>query len=141
MPGMEQQRPIGWWIKRLDAVLEQALDTTVAGEGLTRRHWQVMHGLAEGPVPADALRAALADFPGDIGAVVDDLVERGWASRRPVGDVELTADGVGVHGRAAEAVGRVRRCLADGLSAEEYGRTVGVLGRMVTNVERALPRV
>jgi hypothetical protein len=37
-------------------------------------------------------------------------------------------------------VGRVRRHVADGLSRQEYERTVLVLARMVENVERALDR-
>ena len=43
---MDDERPIGWWVKRLDTLLEEALDSVVAGEGLTRRHWQLLHSLA-----------------------------------------------------------------------------------------------
>jgi DNA-binding MarR family transcriptional regulator len=137
MPGMEEQRPIGWWVKRLDAVLEEALDHAVAGEGLTRRHWQVLHSLVGGAGRENALRDALADFPGDVGAVVADMVGRGWVDRR-TDEVELTPDGRAAHDRAAAVVGRVRKSVADGLSAQEYERTVLVLGRMVENVQRAL---
>jgi DNA-binding MarR family transcriptional regulator len=140
MPGMEGQRPIGWWVKRLDVLLEEAVDTAVAGEGLNRRHWQVLHSLAGGVVRESDLRSTLADFPGDVGAVVGELVERGWVARPAGGDLALTADGRAGHDRVASAVGRVRRHLADGLSAREYERTVMILERMVDNVRRALGR-
>src|SRR5438128_1050761 len=65
--GMDRKRPIGWWVKQLDALLEQAVDSAVAGEGVTRRHWQVLHSLSAGAVPESELRSALADFPGDVG--------------------------------------------------------------------------
>lgn len=134
---MERQRPIGWWVRRLDALLEEALDVALAGEGLTRRHWQVLHSLSEGDAGEDDLRGALADFPGDVGAVVEQLVGRGWVRRSP-DRLALTEAGRSAHERVAAAVGRFRRQVADGVSAEEYERTVLVLGRMVSNVQRAL---
>lgn len=137
---MDDERPIGWWVKRLDTLLEEALDSVVAGEGLTRRHWQVLHLLAEGVDRESDVLTALADFPGDALAVVTDLAGRGWVDRPLAGLVHLTADGAAAHDRVSRAVGRVRRHTADGLSRQEYERTVLVLTRMVENVERALRR-
>ena len=137
---MEAQRPIGWWVKRLDALLEQAVDSAVAGEGLTRRHWQVLHSLADDAGPEGDLRSTLADFTGDVGAVVTDLVGRGWVQRSADDGLALTAEGRAGHDRVAAAVARVRKHVADGLSAQEYERVILVLGRMVENVQRALER-
>ena len=137
---MAEERPIGWWVRRLDALLEEAVDAVVTGEGLTRRHWQVLHALAAGPADAAEVLAALADFPGDVETVVSDLVARGWVARMGDGRVGLTPDGVAAHDRVSRAVGRVRRHVADGLSRSEYERTILVLARMVTNIERALRR-
>jgi DNA-binding MarR family transcriptional regulator len=140
MRDMEGQRPIGWWVRRLDVLLEQAVDSAVAGEGLTRRHWQVLHSLAEPASREDDLRATLADFPGDVGGVVTDLVGLGWVQRSADDGLTLTAEGRAGHDRVAGAVGRVRKHVADGLSAQEYERVILVLGRMVENVQRALER-
>jgi DNA-binding MarR family transcriptional regulator len=137
---MAEERPIGWWVKRLDALLEEAVDAVVTAEGLTRRHWQVLHSLATGTEQEAEVRAALADFPGDVDVVVSDLVARGWVARLGSGGVRLTADGTAAHARVQRAVGRVRRHAADGLSRNEYERTILVLSRMVDNVERALGR-
>lgn len=135
---MDDERPIGWWVKRLDTLLEEALDSVVSGEGLTRRHWQVLHALAGGVDQEADVVAALADFPGDAGVVVADLASRGWVDRTVTGLLQLTADGTAAHDRVSRAVGRVRRHTADGLSRQEYERTVLVLRRMTENVERAL---
>jgi len=133
------ERPIGWWVKHLDALLEDVVDGAVAGEGLTRRHWQVLHTLASAPADEAALAGALADFAGDVPAVAADLYGRGWLDRRS-GSLFLTAEGRTAHERLERAIGRVRRHVADGLSREEYERTVLVLRRMAENVERALGR-
>ena len=137
---MDDERPIGWWVKRLDTLLEEALDSVVAGEGLTRRHWQVLHSLAGGTVRESDVVAALADFAGDAAAVITELAGRGWVDRPGTGVVQLTAEGTAAHDRVLRSVGRVRRHTADGLSRQEYERTVLVLTRMVENVERALGR-
>ncbi len=135
---MDAQRPIGWWVKRLDALLEQAVDAAVAGAELTRRHWQVLHSLADGAGSERDLRSTLADFPGDVGAVVTDLVGRGWVQRSADDGLALTAEGRAGHDRVAAAVGQVRRHVTDGLSPEEYESTLRVLSRMVENVQRTL---
>ena len=137
---MDDERPIGWWVKRLDTLLEEALDSVVAGEGLTRRHWQVLHSLAGGLDRESDVVSALADFPGDASGIVGDLAGRGWVERTEVGSLQLTPEGTAAHDRVLRAVGRVRRHTADGLSRQEYERTVLVLTRMVENVERALRR-
>jgi hypothetical protein len=137
---MAEERPIGWWVKRLDRLLEEAVDAVVTGEGLTRRHWQVLHSLATGTEQEADVRTALADFAGDVDVVVSDLVGRGWVARLGNGGIRLTPDGTVAHARVSRAVGRVRRHAADGLSRNEYERTILVLSRMVANVERALGR-
>ncbi|SEO60567.1 MarR family winged helix-turn-helix transcriptional regulator [Trujillonella endophytica] len=133
------QRPIGWWVKHLDALLEDVVDTAVAGEGLTRRHWQVLHSLAEAPADEAALASSLADFDGRVPAIAADLYGRGWVDRT-TGALTLTAEGRTAHERLERAIGRVRRHVADGLSRQEYERTVLVLRRMAENIERALGR-
>ncbi len=137
---MAEERPIGWWVRRLDMLLEEAVDAVVTAEGLTRRHWQVLHSLATGTGQETEVRTALADFPGDVDAVVSDLVGRGWVARLGTGRIGLTPDGTAAHDRVSRAVGRVRRHVADGLSRQEYERTILVLRHMVENVERALGR-
>ena len=137
---MAEERPIGWWVRRLDALLEEAVDAVVTGEGLTRRHWQVLHSLATGTEREADVATSLADFPGDVDTVVSDLVGRGWVVRLGTGGVGLTPEGAAAHDRVNRAVGRVRRHVADGLSRSEYERTILVLRRMVDNIERALGR-
>jgi DNA-binding MarR family transcriptional regulator len=133
------QRPIGWWVKHLDALLEDVVDGAVAGEGLTRRHWQVLHSLAGAPASETALARELADFAADVPAVTADLSGRGWVDGA-AGPLALTDEGRLAHERLERAIGRVRRHVADGLSRQEYERTVLVLRRMAENVERALGR-
>ena len=137
---MQQQRPVGWWVKRLDELLERGLDDVVEAEGLSRRHWQVLDSLAAGPSARRELAAALASFatPGQVDGVVADLAARDWVEGSG-GPFALTHAGRTAHGRLAGAVTAFRRRVAEGLSAEEYAATVAGLARMVANLEREAP--
>jgi hypothetical protein len=35
------QRPIGWWLKQLDARIEASFDAALADVGVDRRRWQI----------------------------------------------------------------------------------------------------
>jgi hypothetical protein len=37
-----RERPIGWWLKHLDGLIEAAFDRALATERLSRRHWQTV---------------------------------------------------------------------------------------------------
>jgi hypothetical protein len=106
--------PIGYWLKRLDRAIDGALDATLAAEDLTRRHWQTMNFLHEGPSDAPALAEALRPF---------------W------GQGALTAAGTATRAKLAEQVDVTRRRLVDGVTREEYRATVKVLQRMTANLE------
>ena len=137
---MAGQKPIGWWVKRLDVLLEQVVDRTVAGDGLTRRHWQVLHALGSSGLEERELHDALAPFgaPAEIDAVVEELTGRGWLSRTDTGCLVHTAAGRAAHEQVLARITQARLRVTDGLSAEEYDRTVAALALMAANVERAL---
>ena len=130
--------PIGYWLKRLDRAIDGALDATLAAEDLTRRHWQTMNFLHEGPSDAPALAEALRPFWGQ-GAITLDAVLRDLERRALVandgGRYALTVAGKAARAKLAEQVDLTRRRLVDGVTQEEYLATVAVLQRMTANLE------
>jgi hypothetical protein len=132
--------PIGYWLKRLDRAIDGALDPTLADEGLTRRHWQTMNYLFEGPSDAAAVAEALRPFWGQGAITLDEVL--GDLERRTLvvndgGRYALTDAGKATRAKIAEQVGVTRRRLVDGVAREEYLATVKVLQRMVANLEGA----
>ena len=132
--------PIGYWIKRLDRAIEGALDPTLAAGDLTRRHWQTMNFLHQGPSDARALAEALRPFWGQ-GAITLDKVLSDLERRALVvndgGHYALTASGKATRAKIAEHADVTRRRLVDGVAREEYLATVEVLQRMTANLEGA----
>jgi DNA-binding MarR family transcriptional regulator len=132
--------PIGYWLKRLDRAIDGALDATLAAEDLTRRHWQTMSFLNEGPSDAPALAEALRPFWGQGAITLDEVLsdlERRALVANDGGRYELTALGTATRAKLAEQVDVTRRRLVDGVTQQEYLATVEVLQRMTANLEGA----
>jgi DNA-binding MarR family transcriptional regulator len=136
----EDRRPIGYWLKHLDGLIEAAFDRTLTGQGVTRRHWQALNTRHERPFTqaaiADALAPFLADDPGADERVIDELVARGWVERGEDNVLKLTPMETEVHAALLERIQVTRQQLVRGVTQEEYLATVDVLRRMAGNFER-----
>ena len=52
---MAANRPIGFWLRLVDGLINEQFDATVEEHGVTRRQWQIMNVLAEAPATARRL--------------------------------------------------------------------------------------
>lgn len=136
------ERPIGYWVKNLDQLLEASLDKVLARSGVRRRHWQVLSVLRDGPQSRAQVAEAMLAFWVAASVTqtdtVDDLVRRGWASTDGE-SYELTADGEEAYGRISLDVATLRALVTDGFTAEEYETVVIALARMCGNLEATAP--
>lgn len=131
----DDNKPIGWWLKEVDRLLEESFERVLADDGLTRRQWQALNAAAGshqagGPAPsiAEALSPFLSSVE-ELAAVTDPLVERGWLAGEA-----LTADGERALRALSTKVQAQRRRVTAGVSDSEYLATVGVLRRMAANL-------
>jgi hypothetical protein len=131
------RRPIGFWLKLVDRLLDEGFDRLLGGAGLTRRHWQALTALQSGPATVQELDATLAPFLDDqeptTRPVLDDLAARGWAAWAEERAVATPA-GTAAHGELLAAVSAHRQRVTDGITAEEYRATLAVLQRMAANL-------
>lgn len=137
----DDRRPIGYWLKRLDVLIEKTFERTLGEEGITRREWQVLNTLAAGPSSVAELEQAVDPFLAEdrqsLRHAVADLETRGWAGPTDGNLLRLTPRGEAAHTRLRERVGETRRLLVRGVSEGEYVQTVDVLRRMAENLEGA----
>lgn len=136
-------RPIGFWLKRLDELIEDTFEQALDDAGLCRRQWQALNVLRTGAVTRIDLAVALRPFLGEDAEsgdlLVDNLVLRGWVTRHRDGSLTLTPAGHAARDAAAGRVAGIRGRILDGLSECDYLETVRVLRAMGDNLERALP--
>ncbi|MEV4167293.1 MarR family transcriptional regulator [Nonomuraea dietziae] len=132
-------RMIGYRLKRLDGLIEQAFDRLLAEAGLSRRQWQVLNVLSRGACDDERLGEELRPFwdGGDetVAGVVGELAGRGWLGDDPEGRHALTVDGRSAHAAAAGRVAAIRTLMSAGVSGEEFEATMDVLQRMADNLE------
>jgi hypothetical protein len=136
----EERRPIGYWLKHLDGLIEEHFERTLAGEGVTRRQWQALNTLHQRPCTraeiAEALKPFLVDDPGADRRVIDELMGRGWVRQGAGGLLALTPAAAGAHAGLLERVQATRQLLVRGVTQEEYLAAIDVLRRMAENLER-----
>jgi DNA-binding MarR family transcriptional regulator len=122
----------------LDRAIDGALDPTLAAEDLSRRHWQTMNFLHQGPSDAPALAEALRPFWGEGAITLDEVLsdlEHQALVTNDEGRYALTAAGTATRAKLASQVDATRRRLVGGVTREEYRATVEVLQRMTANLE------
>lgn len=135
-------RPIGYWLKQLDRLIEATFDRTLADQALERRDWQVLNALRSAPLGTSGLADTLRPFWGQgtvtLEAVVDRLTGRGWIAADEDCRYALTPAGEAAHTNVTGRVQETRQRMLEGLTAEQYRATVDVLSRMAANLEGAI---
>jgi len=129
-------KPIGWWLKHVDRLIEATLDRVLAGEGIGRRHWQALNAIAGGADSAEAVDEALAPFRGSgpaLRVVLDQLRAQHW-TQEVEGRITLTPTGSAARGRLIVAVREARARTTEGIDEQEYRTTLDVLARMARNL-------
>ncbi len=133
------ERPIGYWLKKLDHLIDGQFERQLGYAGLSRRQWQILNLLQGGARSMPELQAELEPFlldaPDELGDAVTGLLSRGWAdSQNAV--ISLTETGEAQFGLVTANIAELRQVLAAGISPAEYQATIDVLIRMVVNLER-----
>ena len=57
-----QERPIGFWLKLLDQLVDEQFGASFEEHGVTRRQWQMMNLLTNGPASEKELSDQLKPF-------------------------------------------------------------------------------
>jgi hypothetical protein len=139
---MTDTRPIGFWLGLVDRLIDEQFARTLEEHGITRRQWQLMNVLANGPASVEQLDAEIAPF---LQAATDDspaetsvehlteLIESAWVDATPTG-YELTERGRSSFARLEAVVVEQRTVITAGVSEDEYVATVRVLERMAQNL-------
>lgn len=135
-------RPIGYWLKLVDRLIDEQFDGTLDEHGVTRRQWQVLNVLSRGPATREQLDAAVAPFL-DVATAddpaettegdVEELMESDWVTTTVAGLV-LTDRGELSFVRLSEVVAGIRATLAEGVDEADYSTTTRTLERMARNL-------
>jgi DNA-binding MarR family transcriptional regulator len=133
---MDTPRPIGFWLKLVDRLIDEQFAATLEEHGITRRQWQLLNVLHAQPATIEQLDAAVAPFLAAEETSAEhltELVESAWVESTAKG-YALTERGRAALDRLSQVVATQRTAIAEGVSAEQYQATVAVLERMAANL-------
>jgi hypothetical protein len=134
----EQPRPIGYWLRLVDRLLDERFAEVLEEHGVTRRQWQLLNVLSGGEATVEQLDAAVAPFraEGEQDSSVEhltELIESGWVAATTAG-YELTPRGLLAFEKLSEVVSELRGSAGAGISGDEYSQTLEILERMARNL-------
>jgi hypothetical protein len=132
------QKPIGYWLKTLDRLIDENFDRALAAEGAQRRHWQILNIIKMSPATNATIAAALDPFWTEGAITLDealaDMTRRGWITGHE--PRQLTAGGEAALDAIRERA-NLREKIMAGLTAGQYTQTVAVLEQMAANLTPA----
>lgn len=135
---MTDQRPIGYWLKLVDRMIDERFASTLEEHGVTRRQWQLLTVLSRGGATVDQLDTAVAPFlsAADNESSTEhlgELIESGWVTSTETG-FQITDRGLTAYTRLAEVVEANREIATEGINTEEYNTMVATLERVARNL-------
>ena len=133
---MTDQRPIGYWLKLVDNLIERQFAETLDEHGVTRRQWQLLNVLARGTATVDQLDEAVRPFITDNESSAEhlsELIESAWVDATANG-YEMTERGFTAFGTLSEVVAQQRTIVSQGISETDYAATTTVLETMARNL-------
>src|SRR3954466_2664024 len=135
---MADQRPIGFWLKLVDSLIDEQFAQTLDEHGVTRRQWQLMNVMSGGGARVAQLDAAIAPFLSTATAEssaehLGELIDSGWVDDTAAG-YEMTERGTVAFTRLSEVVRLAREQAADGVTREEYEGMITTLERIARNL-------
>lgn len=136
---MNVTRPLGFWLKLVDSLIDEHFAATLEEHGVTRRQWQLLNLLEQRPAAEKELIEALAPFfvsadePPSVKEHVAELAESGWITFD--GEMySITERGHTSFTKLSELVESIRNRCSEGLSAEQYTTTLASLEQMAKNL-------
>ena len=135
---MNATRPLGFWLKLVDSLIDEQFAATLEEHGVTRRQWQVLNLLEQNPASEAKLISGLSPFfaspdePQNVTEHLAELVESGWISHLD-GEYTITERGHVSLVKLSELVDRIRSHFGEGLPEVEYATTVSSLEQMARN--------
>ena len=113
-------RPLGYWLRLVDALISREFDIRLAESGADRRDWMLLNVIDGTHAWARAPR----------GKRTRRLEERGWIEQNGSGDWTLTDAGHEMKDRLGKAVSGIRERVSSAVSPEDYATTIASLQAM-----------
>lgn len=133
------RRPIGYWLRVVDALLTREFAAAFEAEGVSRREWMLLSIIA-----GDDERPGFAERLARKGKKLHVLEDRGWVAQGADGTWTLTDEGHAAKERLGGIVDGLRSRVAGAVSPDDFAITMTALEAIARELgwdeESRLPR-
>ncbi|TAP25249.1 MarR family transcriptional regulator [Arthrobacter sp. S41] len=136
---MNAQRPLGYWLKLVDSLIDEQFAATLEEHGVTRRQWQVLNLLEHQPASEAQLNTDLSPFfasedePQSLSEHLAELVESGWVTVHN-GEYSITGRGHTSLLKLSELVEKIRTQFGQDLDGSEYDAVIQTLEKIARSL-------
>lgn len=126
---------IGYYLKKLDNLLTQKIDSIHKANGITRVEWQILNGIAEKPhMERDDLLGIMKEFTDRSTAqnLIDGLEDKGLIAGSK--ELKLTASGQKTHTTSLKMQKEFRNKAMQGLTQKDYEKVISTLDKIIQNL-------
>ncbi|SIT86204.1 MarR family winged helix-turn-helix transcriptional regulator [Microbacterium sp. RU33B] len=116
------RRPLGYWLRVVDALLTREFATAFENEEVSRREWMLLSIIA-----GDVERPGLAERFARKGKKLRSLEDRGWVAQTADGTWSLTDEGRAAKERLGGIVDGLRSRVAGAVPPEDFATTMASL--------------
>jgi DNA-binding MarR family transcriptional regulator len=130
------QRPIGFWLRLLDRMLEERLDATLSQQSLSRRQWQILNLVAHTKRQPAELTEAMRPFlqeDRDLAPILEAMFARGLLANDGA-SLSATTSGRALLDDLTPAVAQDRAAVMQDITPAQYLATTEVLELMARNL-------
>lgn len=132
-------QPIGYWASAAGEATVHHIRTTLASAGLTQPQWWILNQILAGDgrdkaAVVNTLKGYLSVGDGALHHDIRALSERGLLTEDADGRLRITEQGRTLRDDTAVVQEKTRARMHEGITDEEYVRTLKVLQRMIHNV-------
>ena len=132
------RRPIDYWLKIVDRLINERFDELLYEHGITRREWEMLRLLSTGPAAQVELDEALLPFlgppaPHTSAEQLKELAGSGWVEESGP-TYRMTSAGYRSYERIAVVVERSNEAITAGVDPEDFATAVAVLRQMARNL-------
>ena len=133
---MNEKKPIGFYLKKVDELLSKGIDAVQSEFGISRFEWQILNVLKTNPSGHDEIAKELAPFIGQNN--LDDTLT-GFINKSFIGlngaNYKLTTEGENIFTNALEKQKIFREKSMKNVPAKGYQTTIKTLEQIINNLK------
>lgn len=131
-----EEKPIGYWLKKIDSLLTQQIDKVHNNKGINRKGWQILNTIMhkekiERTDLKELIRPLMTEL--EMNEILNNLKDKKYLNGLET--LSLTPEGISFFKELSEIQQKIRMQTMNGISFDEYEIMMNTLKKIAKNLE------